>query len=101
MSSFTTRVWCMALLQIALRRLGFDFVSRDEEEALMDALDPGGSGGVAYEDFVEFFRGANSWPKTDADLIERYAFQIYFLFARKTGACQRFARLGVCLVCEE
>eukprot|EP00752_Nemacystus_decipiens_P018631 g16705.t1 len=57
--------------KIALHRLGLGFLTREEEEGLMDALDGEGSGSVRYADFSSFFMDADPWFKSDADLAER------------------------------
>lgn len=58
--------------QIGLHRLGLGFVTREDQEALMDALDAEGSGSVRYTDFASFFMDADPWFSTDTDLAERY-----------------------------
>ncbi|CAM9306993.1 unnamed protein product [Ectocarpus fasciculatus] len=57
--------------KIGLHSLGLGFVTRDEQEVLMDALDAEGSGSVRYADFASFFMDSDPWFKTDADLAER------------------------------
>ncbi|CAM9921910.1 unnamed protein product [Ectocarpus sp. 4 AP-2014] len=57
--------------KIGLHSLGLGFVTRDEQEVLMDALDAEGSGRVRYADFASFFMDSDPWFKTDADLAER------------------------------
>ncbi|CAM9599986.1 unnamed protein product [Scytosiphon promiscuus] len=57
--------------KIALHRLGLGFVTRGEQEMLMDDLDAEGSGRVRYADFASFFLDADPWFRTNADLAER------------------------------
>eukprot|EP00903_Cladosiphon_okamuranus_P019202 g17658.t2 len=57
--------------KIALHRLGLGFLTREEQEVLMDALDGEGSGRVRYADFSSFFMDADPWFERDTNLAER------------------------------
>lgn len=56
---------------MALCRVGLTSLSRQEQNSLMDAVDPEGLGRIQYEDFTRFFVDADPCFKTNSDLADR------------------------------